>query len=72
MQLTQTIQIRPSPGNRFQKSIGAQPTLPGMEPEEQEIPRITNRQIAEDPESSTFHDLAAQPARNHPDENPAN
>ena len=47
MQLTQTIQIRPSPGNRFQKSIGAQPTLPGMEPEEQKVPRITNRQIAE-------------------------
>ncbi|HTK08266.1 MAG TPA: helix-hairpin-helix domain-containing protein [Ktedonobacteraceae bacterium] len=46
MQLTQTIQIVPSPGNRFHKP-GLQPTLPGMEPEEPVIPRITNRQIAE-------------------------
>ena len=46
MQLTQTIQIMPALGARFRKP-GLQPTLPGMEPEEQAVPRITNRQIAE-------------------------
>jgi DNA polymerase/3'-5' exonuclease PolX len=46
MQLTQTMQIMPSPGNRFHKST-IQPTLPGMEPEETFVPQITNRQIAE-------------------------
>jgi DNA polymerase/3'-5' exonuclease PolX len=46
MQLTQTMQIMPSPGNRFHKPT-IQPTLPGMEPEETFVPQITNRQIAE-------------------------
>ena len=46
MQLTQTMQIMPSPGNRFHKPT-VQPTLPGMEPEETFVPQITNRQIAE-------------------------
>ncbi len=46
MQLTQTIQLMPSPGSRFHKA-SLQPTLPGMEAEEAIVPRVTNRQIAE-------------------------
>jgi DNA polymerase/3'-5' exonuclease PolX len=46
MQLTQTIQIRPPIANRYHKP-GAQPALPGMEPEKPVAPSVTNRQIAE-------------------------
>jgi DNA polymerase/3'-5' exonuclease PolX len=46
LQLTQTIHILPSlprtPGKH-----AVQPTLPGMEPEQLESPKVTNRQIAE-------------------------
>jgi DNA polymerase (family 10) len=46
MQLTQTVQILPptfiKPGK-----FPTQPSLPGLEPEQIEAPRVTNRQIAE-------------------------
>lgn len=45
-QLTQTIQIMPSLSGRASKR-SAQPMLPGLEPEADIQPKITNRQIAE-------------------------
>lgn len=46
LQLTQTIHILPSlPQSAHRRNL--QPTLPGMEPEQLEQPRVTNRQIAE-------------------------
>ena len=46
MQLTQTIHILPS-GNSLQSNRAMQPMLPGLEPEEETRPMVTNRQIAE-------------------------
>ncbi len=46
MQLTQTIQIVP-PAQFKRHPRVTQPMLPGMEPIEREVPRVTNRQIAE-------------------------
>ena len=46
MQLTQTIHILPS-GNGLQSNRATQPMLPGLEPEEETRPMVTNRQIAE-------------------------
>src|SRR5579864_323256 len=46
MQLTQTIHILPTSQSR-QDKYSAQPTLPGLEPEQDMAPMITNRQIAE-------------------------
>lgn len=46
MQLTQTIQILPSRPARASKRL-MQPMLPGMEPEPDMRPQVTNRQIAE-------------------------
>jgi len=46
MQLTQTIQILPPATNRVRNQLN-QPALPGLEPEETTLPKITNRQIAE-------------------------
>jgi DNA polymerase (family 10) len=46
MQLTQTIHILPS-GQSLQSNRAIQPMLPGLEPEEETRPMVTNRQIAE-------------------------
>src|SRR6266480_7638771 len=46
MQLTQTIQFLPPTVNKPGK-YPTQPALPGLEPEQTEAPKITNRQIAE-------------------------
>ncbi len=46
MQLTQTVQILPPTFNKPGK-YPTQPELPGLEPEQIEAPKITNRQIAE-------------------------
>ena len=46
MQLTQTIQILPTLPDMRSKYV-EQPALPGLEPEEQARPIVTNRQIAE-------------------------
>jgi DNA polymerase/3'-5' exonuclease PolX len=46
IQLTQTIHLLPSLPGRSTRRI-QQPTLPGMEPDAQEIRYVTNRQIAE-------------------------
>jgi len=46
MQITQTIHIMPPLLAKRNKHV-TQPTLPGMEPETNTPPRITNRQIAE-------------------------
>ncbi len=46
MQITQTIHIMPPLLAKRNKHV-TQPTLPGMEPEPDTLPRITNRQIAE-------------------------
>lgn len=46
MQITQTVHILPTARLRPGKRI-VQPTLPGLELEEEATPRITNRQIAE-------------------------
>jgi DNA polymerase/3'-5' exonuclease PolX len=46
MQLTQTIQIMQPPQAHASKRV-EQPTLPGMEPEPDARPQVTNRQIAE-------------------------
>src|SRR5207302_2933584 len=46
MQLTQTIHILPSV-HGLQSNRAMQPTLPGLEPEEETRPMVTNRQIAE-------------------------
>src|SRR5213076_3627973 len=44
--LTQTIHIAHAPQRRSAKRA-AQPMLPGMEPEQDEAPIVSNRQIAE-------------------------
>ena len=46
MQLTQTIHILPA-GHSLQSNRALQPMLPGLEPEEETRPMVTNRQIAE-------------------------
>jgi DNA polymerase/3'-5' exonuclease PolX len=46
MQITQTIHIMPPLLAKRNKHV-TQPTLPGMEPEVDALPKITNRQIAE-------------------------
>src|SRR6266566_9077530 len=46
MQLTQTIHILPSV-HGLQSNRAMQPMLPGLEPEEETRPMVTNRQIAE-------------------------
>src|SRR3989442_7440021 len=46
MQLTQTIHILPSVQS-LQSNRAVQPMLPGLEPEEDTRPMVTNRQIAE-------------------------
>ncbi|GCE28388.1 hypothetical protein KDA_38720 [Dictyobacter alpinus] len=46
IQITQTVQIMPTIMPRRSKRA-AQPTLPGMEVETEQAPKITNRQIAE-------------------------
>jgi len=46
MQITQTVQIMP-PLQYKQARRSTQPMLPGMEPEPEAAPQITNRQIAE-------------------------
>jgi hypothetical protein len=47
MQITQTIHILSTPPQRPGKKRAIQPTLPGLEPEQQVPPQVTNRQIAE-------------------------
>ena len=47
MQLTQTISLMPTLVNGRTSKQATQPTLPGMESEKQETPRVSNRQIAE-------------------------
>jgi DNA polymerase/3'-5' exonuclease PolX len=47
MQLTQTIRLMPALTNSRTSKQATQPTLPGLEPEEHETPRVSNRQIAE-------------------------
>src|SRR5437764_15113760 len=46
MQLTQTIHILPSVQS-LQSNRAVQPMLPGLEPEEDTRPMVTNRQVAE-------------------------
>src|SRR5207302_9074708 len=46
MQLTQTIHILPSVQS-LQSNRAVQPMLPGLEPEEETRPMVTNRQVAE-------------------------
>src|SRR6266702_6701755 len=46
LQLTQTIQLVPA-ASLVQRKQPVQPTLPGLEPEPESRPMVTNRQIAE-------------------------
>src|SRR5579863_10324328 len=46
LQLTQTIHLVPS-ASMVQGKQPVQPTLPGLEPEQESRPMVTNRQIAE-------------------------
>ena len=46
VQLTQTVHILPPMSSRPNKRL-TQPTLPGMEPEQNAPPEVTNRQVAE-------------------------